>query len=322
MELRKGKEEKEKGKDRGREGKPEEKDEKKKPGFVAKAVLAAGIMVAAAAGCTERTVNNYYCPDGEARDTVEDVAEDSATEPDVPEEVADMIEDTVPEIIDVVEEDAEPEAIDVIEEDVTEEEVECVADLAPVTCDSSSPAAEGVITTTSGLEIGNITMFLVHVDETSHPISASVSFVDSCGNIIEMDHIEEGSTTGATVAGAVYEITTNRISGYMWADVSVTVNCGDTYCLVSSGILNIGEIMPYPTGGDELRLDDLDLGHSEGPAALISILDASGYLLHVDSLMEGEFTDFADYRVLATDIGAGYGFIARWARFEISQPCD
>jgi len=323
--MRRGKEEKEKGKERGNEEKPEGRDEKKKPGFAAKVVLAAGLMIAAATGCTERTVNNYNCPDGEARDTVEEVAEDSATEPDVPEEVADTVEDTAPEILDVIEEDAEPEVIDVVGEDVTEEEVECVADRTPVTCDSSSPIAEGVMTLTDSLEAGNITFELEATEvRLSGERRAIIRAVDECGEVIMMDTVAEGQTLEFFIEGADYAVTVNtvHVSDYNpWTDVSISMNC-DSWCESTRGIMDQGDAIPF--SGFNLRFTDIDVMSTPGtPAALFDIEDGvTGDVVYSLRIPNGDHEYVFGSRIDVLDLAAGYTFGAKWAEVAILGPCD
>lgn len=299
MELRQGKDEKEKGKERkGRE------EEKKKPGFAAKAVLATGIMVAAATGCTERTVNNYYCPDGEARDTVEEVTGDSATEPDVPE-TADAVLDPV--------------------EDVVGEEVECVPDLSPLTCESSEPVAEGVISLDESLEVGGIIFELQATEENpvTGEIEAIVAVVDECGELLELDKISEGQTKTFNIEGASYHVTMNAVhmsDENPWADASVSITCEGDYCLVVGGIINQMEIMPFDDY--RLRLDDLDVTNPEEPSAVVSILDSADHVLRMLRIPKGEKEYFMGYRIDVNEVAPGYTFVSKWANIDISKRCE
>ena len=299
--MRKGKDEKEKGKEKGREIETERKDEKKKPGFAAKAVLAAGLMIAAATGCTERITNNYNCPDGEARDTIEDVQEDTGHETELP---------------DVVD---EPDSV----ADVIDEEVECIADLSPLTCDSSEPVAEGVISLDESLEVGGLSFELHATEEHLGVVSAIVAVVDECGELLKLDKISEGQTKTYNIEGASYHVTMNAVhmsEENPWADASVSITCEGDYCLVVGGIINQGEIMPF----DELRLrlDDLDVTNPEEPSAVVSILDSADHVLMMLRIPKGEKEYFMGYRIDVNEIAPGYTFASKWANIDISKRCE
>lgn len=297
VELRNDKEEK--GKEKGEKGKGE-RDEKKKPGFVAKAVLAAGLMLAVATGCEERVTNNYNCPDTGTQDVAAEVEQDTAEE----EMEADV-----------------PEVIDVAEEDVMEEEVECVADLTPTTCDSSEPIAEGVVTLEEPLEMGNLSLEFEGTEEHAGITEGIFSVVDECGNIITRNKIAEGQTLEISIEGAVYAVTVDSLHASEdnpWADVSVTVSC-DNMCEMISGILNQGEIAPFDSY--KLHLDDIDTFDSDELAALVSILDSMDNIVDRMRIPRGEHKYFGEYRITVEEIGAGYTFGSKWIDFNISRRC-
>ena len=326
MELRKTKDEK--VKEKGEKGK-EEKDEKKKPGFVAKAVLAAGLMLAVVAGCEDRTtINNYNCPDSGTQDAAAEVEQDAVDEEmesDIPEEVADAVEDVEMEA-DVPEEvtDAvDDEIVEIVEEDINEEEVECVADLTPVTCDSSEPVAEGVMTLYEPLVAGNISFELYDTEEHGGIASAIIDVVDECDNVLTRDKAFEGSTKEMTVEGATYMVTVDTVhlsDDNPWADASVTISC-DNMCEVASGVIRQGESLVFDLY--RLHLEDLDVTIPGEPAASVNIenLDAT-VVYDMLRIPKGEHRYFDVYRIRADEITAGYTFGSKWAQFTISTRCE
>ena len=298
-------EKEEKGKEKGEKGK-EEKDEKKKPGFVAKAVLAAGLMIAAAAGCEERTINNYNCPDSGTEDVAAEVEEDAGH--DVAEELPDVVE--------------EPDAV----EDVMEEEVECVADLTPTTCDSSEPVAEGVMSRDEPLEAGNITFELRDTEEHGGIVSAIIAVVDECGEVLKLDKVAEGTTKEFTIKGAKYYVTVDTVhlsEENPWADASVSISCDTNYCSLVMGDLNQGEMIPFD--GFKMSLDDFDRSNPEEPAILVSILDSADHILSHLRIPKDEYGIFFGsgevYRINVLEVGMGDTFTARWARVDITKTC-
>lgn len=297
MELRKGKDEKEKGKEKVEKG----REEKKKPGFAAKAVLAAGVMLAAATGCTERVTNNYNCPDSRTEDTVEDVQE----EPDAPEALPDIVEDTP--------------------EDIVEEEGECIADRTPLTCDSREPVAEGVMSLDEPLEAGNISFELRGTEEnlTTGEVRAIIAVVDECGETLSMDTVYEGQTKEFSIEGATYHVTVNVVhlsEDNPWADASISITCEGDFCLVVGGIINQGEMMLFDAY--RLRLDDLDTTNPEEPAVVVSILDSADYVLRMLRIPKGEKEYFMGYKIDVLEVAPGYTFGSKWAEIDISKRCE
>ena len=294
-------EKEEKGKEKGKE----EKDEKKKPGFVAKAVLAAGLMLAVAAGCEDRTtINNYNCPDSGTQDAAAEVEQDAVEgemEADVPEEI-----------------------VDAAEEDVMEEEVECVADLTPVTCDSSEPIAEGVVTLEEPLEMGNLTLEFEGTEEHAGITEGIFSVVDECGNILNRNKIAEGQTLEISIEGAVYLVTVDTLHASEdnpWADVSVTINCNNM-CEVASGIINQGETLAVDSF--RIRLNDIDVYSTPGePAAILDVEDGTtGDLLYRVRIAKDEHEYILGYRIDVKEVGAGYTFASKWVDLSVKQPCE
>ena len=294
----------------GREEGPEAKDEKK-PGFMTKALMTAGIIVIGASGCTEKTVNNYNCPDAEARDTAEEV-EDSGTEPDVPAEVPDVVADTA--------EDTEPDMADVVEEDADEEE--CVADRSPTSCYDPEPVAEGVLSSDNPLRAGNITLVLESTVEGIDTSGAVVSFVDECGEVVASEVFYTGSTRWIDIEGAQYWIVTDAVhhsESNPWASMSVIIRCmPGGFCSGALGTINQGETLAF--GPYMARLDDIN---REAGEAILSILDGTtGAVLTSLVLGEGEHEYIFGYRLEVKQVASGVSFIAKWAELEVLEPCD
>ncbi len=282
----------------------DQEHKKKKPGFVAKAVLAAGLMIAAATGCSDRITNNYNynCPDTGTEDAVADVQE----EPDAPE--------ALPDIVD------EPDAV----EDVIDAEEECVADRTPVTCDSSEPIAEGVMSLYEPLEAGNISFELQGTEEHADGARAIVAVVDECGEILIMNTIAEGHTLEFSIEEATYAVTVNVVhvsEDNPWADASISISCHGM-CEVVAGIINQGESVVF--GSYRLLLDDIDVASVPGePAAIFDVLDGTtSDILYSIRIPKGDYNYIFGYRIDVLEVAPGYTFGAKWAEVKISEPCD
>jgi len=300
----------EKGKAKEGKEKTEEKREKK-PGFITKAVLAAGLMLATATGCGEKITNNYYCSDSGTQDVAAEVEQDAVEEEmeaDVPEEVA-----------------------DVVEEDVVEEEVECVADLTPTTCDSSESIAEGVMTLDEPLVAGNITFELYGTEDHDGNPAAVIDVVDECDNVLKRDKAFEGSTKEIIVEGVTYAVTVDTVhlsDSNPWADASISISC-DNMCEVDIicegvsgiGILNQGESLVFDVY--RLHLDDLDVTVPGETAAAVSILNIDNTVVYDRfRIPRGEHVYFDVYRIRVDEATAGYTYGSKWAQFTISTRCE
>lgn len=296
---------------------PEEKGVEKKSGFLGKVVLAAGLMLDTA-GCGDKIYNyNYYCSDVGTQDTATEVQEEptqeepNAEEQNAEEQNVDMGDDVLDEIEEVAE----------IIEDVVEEE--CIPNLAPQTCNSSEPIAEGVITLSEPLVAGNITFELYDTEEHSGIPSALINVVDECGNLLERNKAFEGSTQWIPIEGATYIVTANAVyvsDTNPWADISISISC-DHMCEVASGILNIGETLPFDVY--RLHLDDLDVTVPGEIAAAVSIENMDGTVIYNRyRIPKGEHVYFNAYRIRADELTAGYTLSAKWGQFTISTRCE
>jgi|GEM_PF-3254978 len=303
-----------------REGKEDKKDiedkKEKKPGFFAKAVLAAGLAVVAAAGCEERTINNYYCQDTGTQDAAE-VQEDAAEEADVPE-ISDAIQDV---------------------EDINEEEIECVSDLSPPTCDSSEPIAEGILLEGEALEMDNIKFVFEGLEGYEGDASAVFTLADICDEMsITVDaDLETVDTVEFMLEGATYTVEINEFNFSdvsNWVDVSIHIRCGEcvadhtpTTCDYDETIAE-GVVTPdisLEMGNFVLKLEDTEI-HLGMTSAIYQIKDSCNNLMVRDRIQAGQIKQVmiggAEYSIdaRAVHITDGEGDTP-WADFSIKISC-
>ncbi|VVC04290.1 Uncharacterised protein [Candidatus Bilamarchaeum dharawalense] len=90
-----------------------------------------------------------------------------------------------------------------------------------------------------------------------------------------------------------------------------------------SGVLNQGESVPI--GSLKLQLDDLET-HDDSTLAIFSILDNCGNVIKKDKVAQGETKDMVVdgkvIRLTVSQLSSGDTFAAKWAKIDISVPCE
>jgi hypothetical protein len=209
----------------------------------------------------------------------------------------------------------------------------CVGNLDPLKCSDTVPLVSGTLNQGGYLNIESApgkTKFRLQLDDgqvLNGNNYAIVSLIDSCGNIIKKDKLQEGSTKTFVVNGESLDVTVNSAAfgmtfGAKWANFTVNAPCSKTYwCTSISGILNQDDSLSFDNY--EVKLDDL---HAQGTltSALLSVLDSNNNILTKLKIAEGNSADVIlggkTIRINVPEVAPGYTFGAKWAKIEIQSP--
>jgi hypothetical protein len=223
--------------------------------------------------------------------------------------------------------DADQE-LDVETADMEGDTETCVADLAPRTCETEEPVAEGILSATQSISSEDLAIELVFagVEEHNGQLALVFDVVDECGNVLQRRMISDEETMILTINGVAYTVSADGIydGTNPWGHLTVRVNCSLTeeQCEVAAGVINRGEELLFD--GFRLRLDDIENGEDTN-RAILSVLDRDGTvidrLIITENSSEIRAYGGVGYTILVGDVAPGYGFGANWAYLTVLRNC-
>ncbi len=193
----------------------------------------------------------------------------------------------------------------------------CAPDSIPPGCPAPDPIAEGHLSTSTPLQMGDILLHLEKIELERDAVIFTIK--DSSGNILDREMFRESQAKTIVINGTAYLVNVDGIypaqEGRGRANVRVWLDCPPS----ETGLLRhcdpfLDESIPFD--GLRVRLDWVDFDY----VANLSILDSTGNVLETLDISMGESVDLdygPGYTIHVPVVGNAWPYAAKSAEIEV-----